>query len=332
VNKLKHLIAGPCSAETEKQVLDTAKQISKIKEVSLFRAGVWKPRTSPNSFDGVGDIGLSWLQRVKQEYNLKVITEVATPWHVEKCLLHNIDAIWIGTRTTVNPFYVQEIANSLKGVDIPVYVKNPITPDLALWCGAIERFENAGIKHINAIHRGFYTYESFQYRNEPIWELPKRFKEEYPNIDLICDPSHIAGSRNLIDEVSKMAMLNNMQGLMVETHLDPNNALSDKNQQITPSELISLINKFKNTDYNSSNNFLKLKKELSHLEEGVLGALVKRYQFVKELATLRDDKLIPNNEISKWKKMLKEFKNDSKELDLEQSFINKIMSIILNES
>ena len=331
-SKIKHLIAGPCSAETEKQVLNTAKAVSGIKEVSLFRAGIWKPRTSPNSFNGVGDIGLKWLTRIKDEYGFKVITEVATPLQAEKCLEHNIDAVWIGTRTTINPFYVQEIASSLQGTNIPVYIKNPIIPDLSLWGGAIERFKNAGIKDIVAIHRGFYTYGESRYRNEPIWDIPSKLKEEYPEIDLICDPSHIAGDKNLVGEVFKMATLHDMQGFMIETHLNPTTALSDKDQQITPYELTELLSSLKTLNYNEFTNTLKIRDEFNKLETDILNMLTKRFQLVKELMEINGEKSITLYKLEEWKEWLKELKNDSKELNLNQSFINQIVNIIIRNT
>ena len=284
--KIKYLIAGPCSAETEKQVLDTAKELKAIDELSFFRAGIWKPRTNPNSFEGVGEVGLKWLQKVKEQHQLKVITEVATPKQVELCLHHNIDALWIGTRTTVNPFYVQEIANVVKGTDFPIFVKNPITPDLNLWIGAIERFKKAGINNVVAVHRGFYSHKESIYRNEPIWEIPIRLKKEHPEIDLICDPSHIAGNKELIVEVAKNAVSYGMQGLMIESHLTPSKALSDKEQQITPQELNLLIKSLKFIDSKENFNNTELQNELAKLEEGALLLLTKRYQLIKKLKPL----------------------------------------------
>ena len=236
-NSLKQLIAGPCSAETREQVLETAKEIADIKNLTYFRAGIWKPRTAPGSFEGIGEEGLKWMNEAKQQFGVKLITEVATPEHVDTCLAHNLDAIWIGARTTVNPFYVQQIADSLKGIDIPVFIKNPISPDVGLWMGAIERFKLAGIKNISVIHRGFYSYTKGIFRNPPMWEIPIKLKTEFPDLQIICDPSHITGDSELIEEVSKFAVQLGMDGLMIETHPNPPKAWSDAKQQVTPDHL-----------------------------------------------------------------------------------------------
>ena len=212
--KKPYIISGPCSAESEEQIFTIADEIKDC--IDVLRAGVWKPRTSPNSFEGVGIIGLDWLKNVKKKYNLKVATEVATPKHVEYCLDAEIDILWIGARTTVNPFYVQEIAEALRGTDTPVFVKNPIHPELGLWTGALERLERVGVKNLAAIHRGFYNYGKSAFRNNPKWEIPIKLRKEAPMIPIICDPSHIAGNNLLIEEVSQIAMDINLDGLMIE--------------------------------------------------------------------------------------------------------------------
>ena len=234
-HKKPWMIAGPCSAESQEQLLATAKAIQS--DTDLFRAGVWKPRTRPNSFEGIGEQALEWLQVVKQETDLRVATEVANAQHVEKCLQAGIDVLWLGARTTVNPFYVQEIAEALKGVDIPVLVKNPLHPELSLWIGALERLNKVGINQLAAIHRGFFTLEQSAFRNEPKWEIPIRLKKKYPELPIICDPSHISGNTAMIQEVAQTALDLNMDGLMVETHVSPQIALSDAEQQITPKQL-----------------------------------------------------------------------------------------------
>ncbi|MBC7861739.1 MAG: 3-deoxy-7-phosphoheptulonate synthase, partial [Bacteroidia bacterium] len=236
------LIAGPCGAESEEQVLQTAKGIAEIGKIKIFRAGIWKPRTRPNSFEGVGEIGLKWLSKVKTQYGFLTAVEVANAAHVEKALKHKVDILWIGARTTVNPFSVQEIADALKGVDIPVMVKNPVHPDLQLWIGAIERMNQAGIKKLIAIHRGFYNPNQTIYRNDPFWELAIELRTVFPELPVICDPSHISGKRELIRSVAQKAIDLGMEGLMIETHNDPATALSDAKQQVTPSALIKLLN------------------------------------------------------------------------------------------
>ena len=230
IAKKPYIIAGPCSAESEMQILKIANQIKK--KADVFRAGAWKPRTSPNSFEGFGENALKWLQKVQAETGLKVATEVATAHHVELCLMAGIDMLWIGARTTVNPFYVQEISEALKGVDIPVFVKNPIHPEIGLWLGAFERLSKAGVSKLAAIHRGFYNYKESAFRNEPMWELPIKLREEARDLPIICDPSHIAGKASLVEDVSQTAMDINLDGLMIETHNNPLSALSDSQQQV----------------------------------------------------------------------------------------------------
>ena len=239
INKKPYVIAGPCSVESKKQLLSIAQQIKDITDI--FRAGVWKPRTNPNSFEGIGQQALKWLNSIQKEVGLRVATEVATAKHVEQCLKAGIDMLWIGARTTVNPFYVQEIAEALKGVNIPIFVKNPIHPDLGLWLGAFERLNKAGIQQLTAIHRGFYCYEKSTFRNDPRWELPIKLREEVRELPIICDPSHIAGERQMIAEISQIAMDLNLDGLMIETHINPKAALSDADQQITPKKLHQIL-------------------------------------------------------------------------------------------
>jgi chorismate mutase len=333
--KLKHLIAGPCSAETEEQVLSTAKKLVSVKELTMFRAGIWKPRTNPNSFEGVGEKGLPWLQKVKNDFGLKVITEVATPKHVEACLKHNIDAVWIGARTTVNPFYVQEIAESLKGVNIPVYIKNPISPDFGLWAGAIERFKRTGTKQMVAIHRGFYSYEKQIYRNSPIWEIPVKLKTEFPDLDIICDPSHISGNSKLIQEVANEAMFYGMNGLMVETHVNPKEALSDKAQQVSPKILVEILNNLsKNIPVKEVANekLSELRKKINQLDSEVLNQLSKRFQVVREIVEIKKEETATFFQLNRWKNIIEEVKKDSKELNLDEYFIEELFSLIHKES
>lgn len=235
------LIAGPCSAETEEQLMQTALRIKEQTRVHIFRAGIWKPRTRPNSFEGVGRPGLSWLRKVKERTNMPVACEVANSRHVAEALEYGVDVLWIGARTSVNPFSVQEIADSLAGTDTTVLVKNPINPDLALWIGAIERLQKAGIKDIGAIHRGFSTSHSSRYRNAPMWKLALSFRKELPQIPLLCDPSHIGGRREVLQELAQQALDLGMDGLMIESHLTPDSALSDAKQQITPEVLARLL-------------------------------------------------------------------------------------------
>ena len=236
------IIAGPCSAETEEQVFEISKQIADNKLASVLRAGIWKPRTRPDSFEGVGEVGLKWLVDAGKAVGLPVSTEVANKTHVELALKAGVDVLWIGARTTVNPFAVQEIADALAGTQIPVLIKNPVNPDLELWIGAFERLEKAGLNDLAAIHRGFSVYKHPKYRNVPNWEIPIALKERRPDLSIICDPSHICGSLDLIQHVSQKALDLNFDGLMIESHFDPQNALSDKDQQLSPSALGALVN------------------------------------------------------------------------------------------
>ena len=235
------LIAGPCSAESEEQVMETARQLYATKRISAFRAGIWKPRTRPNMFEGVGDIGLLWLQNVKKETGLRVATEVATPKHVELALKHDIDILWVGARTTANPFSVQALADALEGTDSIVFVKNPVNPDIQLWIGALERLNHAGIKRLAAIHRGFSSYDKTVFRNAPMWNIPIELKAACPDLPIICDPSHISGNTELIPMVAQKALDMDMNGLIVESHCNPERALSDAKQQLTPTEYAQLI-------------------------------------------------------------------------------------------
>ena len=250
------IIAGPCSAESEKQVLETAHQLKKHKDL-IFRAGIWKPRTRPNSFEGVGEKGLKLLQLTKKETGLKTTTEVAKAAHVSLAIKHEVDILWIGARTTGNPFAIQEIAEALKGINIPVMVKNPINPELNLWIGAIERLKDAGIENIAAINRGFFAYENSKYRNTPQWQIAVDLKRKFPTIPIICDPSHISGKSNLIYEVAQKAMDLNYDGLMIETHIDPANALSDSQQQITPKKLDEILDNLVIRNFETDNKNFK---------------------------------------------------------------------------
>src|SRR6201993_2160187 len=241
-DKSCYVIAGPCSAESREQVLQTAAQIADGKKAQAFRAGVWKPRTRPGGFEGMGVKALPWLQEVQTTYNLPVAIEVAQPEHIEAALKHNINFFWIGARTTANPFSVQELAEALQGVDCRVMVKNPIHPDLQLWLGAIERVLNSGVKQVAAIHRGFHTSAKNTFRNTPMWQLPIELKVQFPNLPVFCDPSHICGRRDLIFDVAQNALDIGMNGLMIETHINPDVALSDKNQQLNPEQLNDVLN------------------------------------------------------------------------------------------
>lgn len=285
------VIAGPCSAETEEQVLKIAHEL-KDSDVSILRAGIWKPRTRPGGFEGVGEIGLKWLKRAKEETGLLIATEVATANHVKLALEYDVDVLWIGARTTANPFAVQEIADALQNTDKIVLVKNPVNPDLSLWLGGIERLYNAGIKKLGVIHRGFSSYEKTKYRNIPEWQIPIDLRNRFPDLPLICDPSHITGNRNMIQEVSQQALNLNYDGLIIETHIDPDNAWSDAAQQVTPETLKQickdLVVRKKNDesdDYNTELENLRLK--IDDLDDKIIEILSQRMHFVDEIGTLK---------------------------------------------
>ena len=278
------VIAGPCSAETEDQVLKIAHEL-KNSDVSIFRAGIWKPRTRPGGFEGVGEIGLKWLQKAKAETGLLMATEVATAAHVKLALEHDIDVLWIGARTTVNPFAVQEIADALQGTDKIVLLKNPVNPDLSLWIGGLERLYNANIKKLGVIHRGFSTYEKTKYRNNPEWQIAIDLQNRFPDLPLICDPSHITGKRDMIQEVSQQALDLNYDGLIIETHIDPDNAWSDAAQQVTPATLKQMfinlrVRKVSDDESEYNQKMAKLRMQIDEFDGKLLEILGNRMVMV----------------------------------------------------
>jgi chorismate mutase len=298
---------------------------------------VWKPGTRPNTFEGVGKIGLEWLKAVKAETSLLTTTEVANTQHVELCLENDVDILWIGARTTVNPFLVQEIANSLKGVDIPVLVKNPINAELGLWLGAIERLYNAGIKKLAAIHRGFSTYVRMAYRNNPNWQIPIELKRLLPNLPLICDPSHIGGRREFIEPISQTALDLGINGLMIETHNNPEKALSDSKQQITPSALMKLLDRLRArdtaiTDKQVKKSIARLRAEISNADSQIIQDLAERMKWVEEIGKLKQEHNIPILQINRWEYLLKDHMAKAKQLGLESEFIKAVFELIHAEA
>ena len=331
IHKKPFVIAGPCSAESETQIMKTAENIQQ--NIDVFRAGVWKPRTKPNSFEGVGEDALIWLKKVKEETGLKIITEVATAKHVEKCLEAGIDMLWIGARTTVNPFYVQEIAEALRGIDIPVFVKSPIHPELSLWAGALERLNQKGITNLSAIHRGFFTYESSAFRNEPKWEVPIELKRNFPDLPIICDPSHIAGDSSLIPELSQIAMDLDMKGLMIETHHNPIEAWSDANQQLSPKELDSLLTSlvlrkrdFENDDLSIQLN--KMRSLIDNLDKKIVDLLNYRTDLVKEIAEFKLENNLTIFQLKRWFQILEMRKDQAENLGMDQKMVSDIFELI----
>ncbi|GAC1367990.1 MAG: bifunctional 3-deoxy-7-phosphoheptulonate synthase/chorismate mutase type II [Hymenobacter sp.] len=331
------LIAGPCSAETEEQVLATARGLHALGSIDLFRSGIWKPRTRPGSFEGVGAEALPWLQRVKAETGLPTAVEVATPRHVEEALAHGIDVLWIGARTTVNPFAVQELADALAGTGVPVMVKNPVNPDVALWAGALERLERAGITDLLAIHRGFSTFAPSRYRNAPTWILPIELKTRFPNIPLICDPSHIGGRRELLLPIAQKALDLDYDGLMIETHPDPDHALSDAEQQVTPQRLGEILRELKyrrsssdNFDYLTRAEELRQKMDVADRE--IIEALARRMALVEELAEYKKANNVKILQLDRWQEIFATRQEWATRLHVNEKFIGELYKLIHLES
>lgn len=330
------VIAGPCSAETEEQVLKIAHQLKET-DATVFRAGVWKPRTRPGNFEGNGAIALPWLARVKKETGLLTSIEVANAQHAKLALEFDIDIIWIGARTTVNPFAVQELADALQGTDKIVLVKNPINPDLALWIGAIERLYKAGIKNLGAIHRGFSSYKKTKYRNNPQWQIPIDLKNQYPTLPIICDPSHICGEREGIFDVSQMALDLKFEGLMIETHFDPDNAWSDAKQQITPKRLKEIteelrVRKPRFEEENAQNKLTALRKEINVLDNQLIDLLSDRMSVVEKIGKAKKDANVAILQRTRWQEVIKGVVELGKEQGLSTDFVERVFKAIHQES
>lgn len=330
------VIAGPCSAESEEQVLDTAKQL-KEQGITVFRAGIWKPRTRPNAFEGVGSIGLDWLKTVQQELGLMVSTEVANVKHVYEALRTGVDIIWIGARTSANPFAMQDIADALKGVDIPVFVKNPVNPDVDLWMGAIERIQGAGITKVGAIHRGFSSFDKSRYRNMPQWQLPIELRQKMPDLPMICDPSHIAGRRDILLEISQKAMDLNYDGLIIETHNNPDKAWSDAKQQITPVELKKLLNsivlRHREIDDKISLETLEdLRVEIDNYDDKLLSILDDRMKIVEKIGEYKKANNLTILQPDRWNAILDKILEKGKNKNFSDEFLTKLFKAIHQES
>lgn len=336
-NKRPFLIAGPCSAESENQLFETATQLVQwVSSIDFFRAGIWKPRTRPNQFEGVGEVGLRWLANIQNELSLPTTTEVATAKHVELCLKHNIKALWIGARTTTNPFSVQEIADALKGVDIPIFVKNPISPDLQLWIGAIERIYHAGISKIVAVHRGFSAYNQSTYRNAPLWSIPIELKRRYPSLEILCDPSHIAGNTQNLLAISQQAMDLAMNGLMIECHFAPNQALSDAQQQLTPfqlSELLKLlIIRTPDAPASIDEQLLQKRNKIDELDQQILVLLAERMQIALDIGNMKKNNHITILQMQRWNNVLNDRLCEAQKLHLNPDFVQKIFELIHDQA
>ncbi|MCK9219260.1 MAG: chorismate mutase [Bacteroidales bacterium] len=329
------IIAGPCSAETEEQVMDTARGLSDIPQVKVFRAGIWKPRTRPGAFEGVGTSGLQWLQRVKRETGMLVAVEVANPKHVEDALDYGIDILWIGARTVVNPFAVQEIGETIGNRDIPVMIKNPLNPDLKTWIGAIERLNQMGLKKLVAIHRGFSFFHRSPYRNAPMWEIPIELKRLYPNLPLIVDPSHICGNRELIPGIVQKALDLEMNGIMIETHHNPSKALTDKNQQITPAQLQEILThtilRRKTGNIEFGQKLEELRSEIDKLDEELIEILARRMNVVAEIGSYKKTNKITILQLKRWNQIIQERIEAGIKLGLSREFILKLLESVHEE-
>jgi len=330
------VIAGPCSAETEDQVLKIAHEL-KNSDVSIFRAGIWKPRTRPGGFEGVGEIGLKWLQKAKAETGLLMATEVATAAHVKLALEHDIDVLWIGARTTVNPFAVQEIADALQGTDKIVLLKNPVNPDLSLWIGGLERLYNANIKKLGVIHRGFSTYEKTKYRNNPEWQIAIDLQNRFPDLPLICDPSHITGKRDMIQEVSQQALDLNYDGLIIETHIDPDNAWSDAAQQVTPATLKQMfinlrVRKISDDESEYNQKMAKLRMQIDEFDGKLLEILGNRMKVADKIGLLKKEKNVAILQNQRWNEILGKMILEGEEKGLSNEFVMHLFKAIHQES
>lgn len=330
------VIAGPCSAETEEQVMQVAHEL-KDTDVNYYRAGIWKPRTRPGNFEGVGAIGLKWLKRVREETGLKTATEVANRAHVDLALEHDVDLLWIGARSTVSPFIVQEIADALKGTDKVVLVKNPVNPDLSLWLGAVERLHTANIKKLGVIHRGFSTYEKTKYRNIPEWQLAIELQSKFPDLPLINDPSHITGKRDMIFDVSQTALDLNFDGLMIETHCDPDNAWSDAAQQVTPKRLVQIMKDLRirkefdeEAEYNSELN--NLRAQIDIFDNQLIDTLGKRMRVSDRIGELKKQRNVAVLQTNRWNSILGKMILEGESRGLSEEFVLRMFKAIHQES
>ena len=330
------IIAGPCSAETEEQVWETATQIKAEGYAHVLRAGVWKPRTRPGSFEGMGEAALPWLQAVKKETGLPIAIEVATPQHVELALKYGVDILWIGARTTVNPFNVQDLADSLVGVDVPVLIKNPVNPDLQLWIGALERMNRAGIKKLGAIHRGFSNAQENKYRNSPMWQIAIELKTQFPQLPMIGDPSHIAGKRAYLYEIAQRALDLNYDGLIIESHRDPDKAWSDASQQLTPAALGEMLHELQirkrsyGEDY--QNQLENIRAKIDNLDREMLETLAARMSLVEKLAEYKRDNSVAAYQVDRFREVLATRSSWGKSLNLYDNLVDEMFKLIHMES
>ncbi|MBQ9363637.1 MAG: bifunctional 3-deoxy-7-phosphoheptulonate synthase/chorismate mutase type II [Bacteroidaceae bacterium] len=331
-NERPIVIAGPCSAETEEQVMTTARQLAE-KGCHMFRAGVWKPRTKPGGFEGNGEMALPWMKQVKDETGMLIATEVATPEHVELALKYGMDILWVGARTTANPFAVQALADSLKGIDVPVFVKNPVNPDLELWIGALERINGAGIKRLGAIHRGFSSYDKKIYRNLPMWQIPIELHRRIPNLPIVCDPSHMGGRRDLIAPLCQQAMDMGMDGLMVESHCNPDKAWSDANQQVTPDILDYILSILVIRDeVQTTENIKALRKQIDEIDNQLIDTLAKRMRISREIGQYKKEHGMTIIQTSRYNEIMEKRGAQGALLGIGQECVRKIFELIHEES
>jgi len=332
------VIAGPCSAEGEQQVLETITQIVNHcgSKVHMLRAGIWKPRTRPNSFEGVGEIGLPWVKNAAMAVGLPVCVEVANPEHVEAALKAGIDVLWIGARTTVSPFNVQSIADALKGVDVPVLIKNPVNPDLELWIGAVERLNASGINKLAVIHRGFSSYEKSIYRNQPMWEIPIELRRRYPEVPIIVDPSHMGGTRELIYMLSQQGMDMGFDGLMIESHINPDKAWSDAKQQVTPERLAEILNALivrqPRLDKDGFKTLHDLRARVDRIDDYIIELLCERMGISEEIGTFKKNEHLAVHQAERWSQIVKRALEKGKTGGLSEEFILKFFQQVHNES
>ena len=336
-NKRPLIISGPCSAETEEQVLETAHRLKATGKVDMLRAGIWKPRTRPGSFEGIGTKGLPWMQRAKKETGLPITVEVATAKQVEDALHFDVDVLWIGARTTVNPFSVQEVADALRGVNVPVLIKNPINPDLELWIGAVERVAKAGIKQIGLIHRGFSSYGNSEYRNAPMWHLAIEMKRRNPEMMMINDPSHICGRRDILQDVAQKAIDLDYDGLIIESHIDPDKAWSDAKQQITPERLGEMLGDiiWRREDVASEEYHAaleKLRNQINHLDDELMQILSQRMKVAEKIGQYKKENNITILQTNRWNEILERAFQKGEKLGLSKEFITKYFDAVHLES
>ncbi len=336
-NKRPLIISGPCSAETEEQMLETATRLAKTGKVDMLRAGIWKPRTKPGLFEGNGIVALPWLAKAKKITGLPTTVEVATAKHVEDALKFNVDMLWIGARTTVNPFSVQEVADALRGVDVPVLIKNPVHPDLELWSGAIERLQKVGVKQVGMIHRGFSSYGNTEFRNAPMWHLPIEMKRRYPDMPLICDPSHICGNRTLLETVAQKSIDLDFDGLMLESHIDPDNAWSDAKQQVTPERLLEMLNDLvwrheTTTEQEFITALSTLREQINQVDDELLALLGQRMKLSDKIGEYKKDNNITILQTNRWNDILERAFKKGEALGLTKEFITKYFDAVHLES